>query len=1086
MRKQEAGFVGDSRKKIVNGLFNVFQECVATSTPRWISLEGPSGCGKSRVVREFYRILAQSQADDQSTPAYWPESLMPDSNASNYDIHQRRKKVYPTWDGSAGALPSYMWWGIDCGELNGAPSERLSTALYQFDKHAEPLDKAYRESAINPFRLKNIFLNGAKAIYEEGASEATGEAVETGLKQSYEVLTEAAINQVLGVGLVIRTAKWIWHSQKEKRQTDAVIEVGKAIDNNVSLDPVDEAFDAIRRLSYKSVIPTIIFIEDLHDADEALVELLEKILRSSGNAVLVITTAWTAELDQKQRLKPLWSLFGREAILGDHFHRVTESGADHPDSPVQGAFDTLDSVSKQHIVRDYFPALDDRMTQALANRYQSPLLLELVLTEPWLQEDYGDELADLSLESIDSLPSTVDSYYQMTWDRLPESARETLIYAAAGVPHLIDSDLSRIDLEWSLRMLVDALNSAGISHRCVERLEDEPRIFGWCDLVDDRLSRFREWQHLDFSNDAGTLTDDRRLKVLTALAEQATEILENDPQGFGSSGYLEYLILALAGTKNIGRRRLDKPLIEKPAVIKHAAIRRMEVLAAFPRENQETIRLAEIALTCIDNPIGLESLRIRRNIAFWTGNIGDVSATLALSQSLLSDQERVLGSDHPDTLVTRNNIAFQTGTIGDVNGALALYQALLSDQERVLGPDHPSTLLTRSNIAFWTDSNVNANRTLALTQSLLPDQERVLGSDHPDTLRTRNNIASCTGDSGDVKGALALFQSLLSDQERVQGPDHPDTLLARSNIAYWTGESGDVKGALALFQALLPDRERILGSDHPDTLITRGNIASQTGESGDVSAALALAQALLSDQKRVLGSDHPDTLLTRNNFASWTGSSGDISKALALFQALLSDQERVLGPDHSHPLKTRHNLATWTSSSGDISAALALFQALLSDQERILGSDHPLSLATRNNIAFWTDESGDGKAAMAFYQALLPDQELVLGFDHQSTLTTRNNIAFLTGDGGDVGTALELFQVLLPDQERLLGSDHPDTLLTRSNIAYWTGENGDGKAALAFYQDLLPDRERVLGLDHPNTKTTREWITFWMGNIGTR
>ena len=71
-------------------------------------------------------------------------------------------------------------------------------------------------------------------------------------------------------------------------------------------------------------------------------------------------------------------------------------------------------------------------------------------------------------------------------------------------------------------------------------------------------------------------------------------------------------------------------------------------------------------------------------------------------RALLPDRVRVLGADHPDTLVIRNNIAFLIGACGDPREALRLAVVLLSDHERVLGADHRYTLLTRSYIAFWT------------------------------------------------------------------------------------------------------------------------------------------------------------------------------------------------------------------------------------------------------------------------------------------------------------------------------------------------------------------------------------------------
>ena len=99
-----------------------------------------------------------------------------------------------------------------------------------------------------------------------------------------------------------------------------------------------------------------------------------------------------------------------------------------------------------------------------------------------------------------------------------------------------------------------------------------------------------------------------------------------------------------------------------------------------------------------------------------------------------------LPPDHPDTLRTRGNIAFYTGESGDVGQALVLFQQLLPDEERVLGKDHPYTLTTRGNIAFYTGKSGDVGQALVLFQQLLPDRERVLGKDHPDTLMVRKWI----------------------------------------------------------------------------------------------------------------------------------------------------------------------------------------------------------------------------------------------------------------------------------------------------------------------------------------------------------
>ena len=74
-----------------------------------------------------------------------------------------------------------------------------------------------------------------------------------------------------------------------------------------------------------------------------------------------------------------------------------------------------------------------------------------------------------------------------------------------------------------------------------------------------------------------------------------------------------------------------------------------------------------------------------------------MGTALSLCEALLPDRQRVLGPDHPETLTTRHNIAYFTGQTGDVGTALSLCEALLPDRQRVFGPDHPYT----RSIAAW-------------------------------------------------------------------------------------------------------------------------------------------------------------------------------------------------------------------------------------------------------------------------------------------------------------------------------------------------------------------------------------------------
>jgi hypothetical protein len=63
--------------------------------------------------------------------------------------------------------------------------------------------------------------------------------------------------------------------------------------------------------------------------------------------------------------------------------------------------------------------------------------------------------------------------------------------------------------------------------------------------------------------------------------------------------------------------------------------------------------------------------------------------------------EKVLGTQHPDTLAERVGLARWTGEAGDPAGAREQYAALVPIIERVLGIQHPGTQDARARLAYW-------------------------------------------------------------------------------------------------------------------------------------------------------------------------------------------------------------------------------------------------------------------------------------------------------------------------------------------------------------------------------------------------
>ena len=78
---------------------------------------------------------------------------------------------------------------------------------------------------------------------------------------------------------------------------------------------------------------------------------------------------------------------------------------------------------------------------------------------------------------------------------------------------------------------------------------------------------------------------------------------------------------------------------------------------------------------------------------------GRLTEAIPLYERTLTDRERLLGPDHPDTLTSQDGLAGAYQAAGRLTEAIPLYERTLTDRERLLGPDHPDTRATQNNLA---------------------------------------------------------------------------------------------------------------------------------------------------------------------------------------------------------------------------------------------------------------------------------------------------------------------------------------------------------------------------------------------------
>ena len=298
---------------------------------------------------------------------------------------------------------------------------------------------------------------------------------------------------------------------------------------------------------------------------------------------------------------------------------------------------------------------------------------------------------------------------------------------------------------------------------------------------------------------------------------------------------------------------------------------------------------AEAALSTINSD--LEYMQGADAIASAYESAGRLSDAIPLFEQILNDRIRILGNDHPDTLISRDNLAGAYQDAGRLNEAITLYEQTLADSTRILGDDHPNTLASRNNLAGAYESTGRLSEAISLFEQILADSRRILGDDHPDALIVRNNLAYTYQHAGCLNEAISLYEQILADSRRILGDDHPNTLVSRNNLAYANVLIDRIDNAIALYEQNLANRMQVMGVDHPQTLSTRNSLSHAYQLAGRLDEAISLSERTISDSLRILGDRHPLTIFFRLTLSHAYRLAGRIEEADNLLEGVDGSEE---------------------------------------------------------------------------------------------------------------------------------------------------------------------------------------------------
>jgi serine/threonine protein kinase/tetratricopeptide (TPR) repeat protein len=400
--------------------------------------------------------------------------------------------------------------------------------------------------------------------------------------------------------------------------------------------------------------------------------------------------------------------------------------------------------------------------------------------------------------------------------------------------------------------------------------------------------------------------------------------------------------------------------------------------------------------------------------------------------------------------------------VGEYGKAVLHHERALGIR-RVLGPDHPDTLIAMNNLATAHQAAGKLDLALPLFEETFKLKKAKLGAEHPVTLTSLGNLASAYRDAGKLEQALALHEKTLQLLKIKLGPAHPNTLTSMGSLARTYQSVGKLDQALSLHEETLRLRKANLGAEHPDTLTSMNNLATAYRDAGKPSQALQLHEETLRLRKAKLGPDHPDTLISMNNLAEAYTTSGRQHQALQLFEESLKRMKDKLGTKHPHTLGLMNNLASAYQEAGKLDESLVLYEDALRLSKIALGPEHPNTLTSMNNLAEAYRVAGKPDQALSLHEEALKLSKAKLGPEHPDSLTSMSNLAAAYRQKERLAEAAALLAPLADIRARVLGPEHPSTLTTMQRLAAVEEDMGKLTEAEARLRRLLSISQRQGG-----------------------
>jgi len=372
--------------------------------------------------------------------------------------------------------------------------------------------------------------------------------------------------------------------------------------------------------------------------------------------------------------------------------------------------------------------------------------------------------------------------------------------------------------------------------------------------------------------------------------------------------------------------------------------------------------------------------------------IGLFEPAIQLEEASLQIRRRVLGDDHPDTLISMSTLAQLFRFMGRYEDALPYYAEVLETRRRTLGDSHPNTLLSITSMGLVLKSMGRFQEALPYSREAVESRRRILGPDHPATLDAVNSLGRLLESMGRYEEAMVYFREDLEGCHRILGDDHRNTLQSIMSMGRLLQRLGKYEQARPYYIEALEGYRRVLGDDHPDTIIAVLNMGALLRLDGKLKESERYYRDALRRSRRVLGDEHPTTLVVIDGVGGLLTEMDRHDEALRYLSEAIKTQRRTLGDDHPNTLNSILNMGRLMRKLGRLEEAEAFGAEAVRGANVKLAPSHPFRLIAIGDY-------GQSLAKLQRYAEaeghLLEAQEglaTILGPSHRRTIKIINYI----------------------------------------------------------------------------------------------